>query len=83
MTLGGAFTMPNGDILVQPKRGNVLITFENEEHSTTICPIIEGTGLGVCDSIISHYKFKLPISLFSHDQIYYENRRVRPPGVSI
>ncbi|XP_032578457.1 prolyl 4-hydroxylase subunit alpha-2 isoform X2 [Drosophila sechellia] len=45
VTLGGAFTMPKEDILVQPKRGNVLITFENEEHSATTCPIIEGTGL--------------------------------------
>ncbi|XP_043655499.1 prolyl 4-hydroxylase subunit alpha-2 [Drosophila teissieri] len=44
VTLGGAFTMSE-DILVQPKRGNVLISFENNEHATTICPIIEGTGL--------------------------------------
>ncbi|EDV53042.1 uncharacterized protein Dere_GG11765 [Drosophila erecta] len=44
VTLGGSFTMPKG-VLVQPKRGNVLITFGNKEHSTSICPIIEGTGL--------------------------------------
>jgi len=44
--LGGAVTIPSEDIFVQPKKGNVLITFQNKELPTTVCPNIAGSGLG-------------------------------------
>ncbi|XP_017131029.1 prolyl 4-hydroxylase subunit alpha-1 [Drosophila elegans] len=43
--LGGAITMPNEGIFVEPKRGSVLITLDHKEHSTTVCPNIIGKGL--------------------------------------
>jgi len=39
-------TIPNDGIFVQPKKGNVLITFQNKELPTTVCPNIAGSGLG-------------------------------------
>ncbi|XP_017000629.2 prolyl 4-hydroxylase subunit alpha-2 [Drosophila takahashii] len=45
LDLGGAITMPNADLYVHPKRGNVLITFQPGELETTICPNIAGSGL--------------------------------------
>ncbi|XP_037726602.1 uncharacterized protein LOC119557758 isoform X3 [Drosophila subpulchrella] len=45
LALGGAITIPNEGLLVQPKKGNVLITFQNKELPTTVCPNIAGSGL--------------------------------------
>ncbi|KAH8247678.1 hypothetical protein KR038_007952 [Drosophila bunnanda] len=43
---GGAITMPNHKVFVQPKRGNVLVTVEGMQLETNFCPNVMGSGLG-------------------------------------
>ncbi|KAH8232589.1 hypothetical protein KR032_009965 [Drosophila birchii] len=43
---GGALTMANHGLFVQPKRGNVLLTVEEMQLETVFCPNVAGSGLG-------------------------------------
>ncbi|KAH8369066.1 hypothetical protein KR009_000477, partial [Drosophila setifemur] len=44
-SLGGGITISDYKMLTQPKKGNVLITFDEIAFETTICPNLEGSGL--------------------------------------
>jgi len=44
--VGGALTIPDLDVVVFPRRGDALVTFNEGNFKHTLCPNVVGTSMG-------------------------------------